>query len=177
MKLLKKKINKHLFEAITAVFLILCLTITMGSPQTARAESKGEMMVFSTSLSTLFSFESEPVVGFPESDDKEPKRVVTAITTAYNSLVGQTDSTPCITANGFDLCEFYEENGFGNTVAANFLALGTQVRFPDLYGDKVFVVRDRMNAKYNGTTRVDIWMNDYGEARIHGAKRLKMEIF
>lgn len=177
MNSIKKKMNKHLFEAITAVVLILCLTVTMGSPQTVNAESNDEMMVFSTSLSTLFSFESDPAVGFPKSGDKEPKRVVTAVTTAYNSLVGQTDSTPCITANGFDLCEFYEENGFGNTVATNFLALGTQVRFPDLYGDKVFVVRDRMNAKYNGTTRVDIWMKDYGEARIHGAKRLKMEVF
>jgi 3D (Asp-Asp-Asp) domain-containing protein len=54
--------------------------------------------------------------------------------------------------------------------------LGTQVRFPELYGDKVFVVRDRMNARY-GYGRIDIWLPELSEAKIFGAQWLVMEVF
>jgi hypothetical protein len=42
--------------------------------------------------------------------------------TAYNSEVGQCDSTPCITANGFNVCE----HGIEDTVAANWLPFGAK---------------------------------------------------
>lgn len=121
--------------------------------------------------------EEEPAP-FPVVENKAPLKTITVTATAYNSLVGQTDSTPCIPAMPkFDLCKFYEENGFGNSIAANFLPLGTQVTFPDLYGDKIFVVRDRMNARY-GYGRVDIWMHEKADAKAFGVKRgLKMEIY
>lgn len=90
--------------------------------------------------------------------------------TAYNSLAGQTDSTPCITANGFNLCE----HGIEDSVAANFLRFGTKIRIPELFGDKVFVVRDRMNKRY--TNRVDIWMKSYENARDFGLKYAKIEV-
>jgi hypothetical protein len=61
----------------------------------------------------------------------------------------------------YDLCAAYTDNGIEDSIAANFLPLGTVVRFPDLYGDKTFVVRDRMNAKYNyetiGYYRIDFY--------------------
>ena len=113
---------------------------------------------------------------FPVSNDKQAVKTITVVSTAYNSLEGQTDSTPCITANGHNLCEQYEEQGFGNTIAANFLTMGTQVRFPELYGDKIFIVRDRMNKRY-GNGRIDIWLPEYSEAKKFGVKRLQMEIF
>ena len=113
---------------------------------------------------------------FPVAEDKVPVKTMTVVSTAYNSLVGQTDNSPCITANGHDLCKQYEEDGFGNTIAANFLPMVTQVKFPELYGDKIFIVRDRMNARY-GYGRIDIWLPEYSEAKTFGVKRLKMEIF
>lgn len=85
--------------------------------------------------------------------------------TAYNSEVGQTDDTPCITANGFDLCRHDTEN----VVAANFLPFNTKIRIPEYFGDRVFTVQDRMNKRY--TLRVDIWMKERQAAKTFGIKR------
>jgi 3D (Asp-Asp-Asp) domain-containing protein len=90
--------------------------------------------------------------------------------TAYNSEAAQCDSSPCITANGFNLCE----HGIEDSVAANFLKFGTKIRIPELFGDKVFIVRDRMNSRYQN--RVDIWMKEKQDALNFGIKYAKIEI-
>lgn len=92
------------------------------------------------------------------------------VMTAYNSEVGQTDNSPCITANGFDVCKHGQED----TIAANFLKFGTKVKIPDLYGDRIFVVRDRMNVKH--PNRVDIWMKDRPSAIKFGIKTAKIQV-
>jgi len=108
--------------------------------------------------------------------EKEPEELVKIAwtsyhkVTAYNSEAAQTDASPCITANGFNLCE----HGIEDTVAANFLKFGTKVRFPEVYGEKVFIVRDRMNKRYND--RMDIWMLEKQDAKNFGIKTLKVEI-
>lgn len=87
--------------------------------------------------------------------------------TAYNSVPGQTDSTPFITADGSHVRD--------GIVAANFLKFGTRVRIPELFGDKVFEVHDRMNQRFD--KRVDIWMEKVPDARAFGMKRnVKIEI-
>jgi 3D (Asp-Asp-Asp) domain-containing protein len=86
--------------------------------------------------------------------------------TAYSSTPDQTDSSPFITANGKHV-----EDGI---VACNFLAFGTKVRFPDMYGDKVFTVEDRMAKKNNH--KIDIWFPSRGEAKEFGVQSLKVEI-
>ncbi len=117
----------------------------------------------------------EPAVVLPPQ--RLAKKTMTVVATAYSSEVGQTDSTPCIPAMyTFNLCEYFKKNGVEDTVAANFLPLGTEVRFPDIYGDKVFIVRDRMNAKYNGKSRIDFWKKDRGGAVKFGVNRMKMEV-
>ncbi|PIR74507.1 MAG: hypothetical protein COU35_01945 [Candidatus Magasanikbacteria bacterium CG10_big_fil_rev_8_21_14_0_10_47_10] len=95
---------------------------------------------------------------------------VMVVATAYSSTPDQTDATPCITADGFDLCEHGQET----VIAANFLSFGTRVRFPEL-GNNVYTVHDRMNSRY-GNGRVDIWLKTRDDARIFGAKTLTMEI-
>lgn len=90
--------------------------------------------------------------------------------TAYNSEVGQTDDSPCITANGFNVCKHGKED----TIAANFLKFGTKVKIPELYGDRVFVVRDRMNKKH--PNRVDIWMKERSSAVKFGVKTAKIQV-
>lgn len=127
---------------------------------------------------------------FPRSEDREPKRTRWVVATAYSSDPWQTDSTPCIPAMWtFDMCAEYEQFGTDNTIAANFLPLGTQVKFPELFGDKIFVVRDRMNARYNGASRIDFWISSLtptdreivreakAKAVAFGVKRLEMEVF
>jgi len=90
--------------------------------------------------------------------------------TAYSSTPDQTDSTPCITANGFNLCKHGQEN----IIAANFLPFGAKVRIPDHFGDKIFIVQDRMNSRYKN--RVDIWMKNRSSAKQWGIKYAQVEI-
>ena len=99
---------------------------------------------------------------------KAPKGEI--VLTAYSSTIDQTDASPCITATGFNVCKHNKEN----IIAANFLPFGTKVRIPELYGDKVFVVQDRMNKRYSA--RVDIWMKTRTKAKQFGVKRAKIEV-
>ena len=64
--------------------------------------------------------------------------------TAYNSVPWQTDATPCIGAQGTDICALYEAGS--NTCAANFVPLGTVL---EVEGLGTCVVRDRKNARYH----------------------------
>ncbi len=97
-------------------------------------------------------------------------RTSTHTMTAYNSEVGQTDDSPCITANGFNVCK----HGIEDTVAANFLPMGTKIKIPELFGDRIFVVRDRMNKKH--PNRVDVWMKDRPSAMKFGVKVAKIQV-
>ncbi len=95
-------------------------------------------------------------------------RVVTL--TAYNSERAQTDGDPCTTANGFNVCK----HGIEDTVAANFLPMGTEIKIPEYFGDRVFVVRDRTARKYGD--RVDVWMLKKSDALQFGKRRLQIVI-
>ncbi len=110
----------------------------------------------------------------PINAERNPEIIVISTSirtvTAYNSLPEQTDDTPCITANGFNVCEHDIED----TIAANFLKFGTKVRIPELFGDRIFIVRDRMNQRFSD--RVDVWMKDYEEARKLGKRNVQIEV-
>lgn len=108
----------------------------------------------------------------PENKDIEFTVKYTKHTTitAYNSEVAQTNDQPCITANGFNVCN----HGIEDTVAANFLRFGTKIRIPELFGDRIFIVRDRMNKRYYD--RVDVWMLEKPEAIQFGKRLAKIEI-
>lgn len=100
---------------------------------------------------------------------REPKNAVHTLymqVSAYNSLPNQTDGSPFHTAIGSMTRD--------GVVATNHLPIGTRIRFPDMYGDKEFRVEDRMNPRYDKV--VDIWMEDYNEARKFGRRNLKVEV-
>ncbi len=86
--------------------------------------------------------------------------------TAYSSTPDQTDSSPFITANGSRVRD--------GIVACNFLPFGTKIRIPEIYGDKIFTVEDRMARKNNH--KIDIWLPSRSEALNFGVKRAKVEI-
>ena len=85
---------------------------------------------------------------------------------AYSSSVDETDDTPFITAKGT-----YVRDGI---VAANFLPFGTAIKIPSIYGDKIFVVEDRMNKRYN--LNVDLWFPSKALAKQFGRKTITIEI-
>lgn len=90
--------------------------------------------------------------------------------TAYTSEVAQTDTSPCTTANGFNVCK----HGIEDTVAANFLPFGAKVKIPDLFGDRIFIVRDRMNSRYS--ERVDVWMKEKPDALRFGVRTARIVV-
>lgn len=150
-------------------------------PQTTRAATADTLVTATGSLVSIKSaYEVKHAydgVNFPESSERAARYTMTVVATAYSSEVGQTDDTPCIPAMWkFNLCDYYAIYGVADSIAANDLPLGTKVRFPDLYGDKVFTVRDRMNSRYTGKSRIDFWMPEKSEAIHFGVKTLKMEV-
>jgi len=116
--------------------------------------------------------DSLPYGTLPEAEDAvAPRRTYTIPLTAYTSEVGQTDDSPCITASGLDVCE----RDIENVVAANFLPIGTRVRIPELFGDQVFYVEDRMNARYY--YKMDVWMRELSDAKSFGLQYATVEVF
>lgn len=106
----------------------------------------------------------------PENKNWKTESTTFRTITAYNSEVAQCDDSPCITANGFNVCE----HGIEDTVAANFLKFGTKIRIPELFGDRIFIVRDRMNARYSD--RIDIWMKSKQDAKHFGKRTALVEV-
>lgn len=100
---------------------------------------------------------------------KRPTKVVMTVLSAYSSTPDQTDGDPFIAASG--------KRVYDGMVAANWLPLGTKITIPSLYGEKIFTVDDRMNARY-GYGRMDIWMNaPIVQVRKFGVKRAAVEVY
>lgn len=92
---------------------------------------------------------------------------IDVVLTAYSSTTWQTDDTPFITASGR-----YVEQGI---VANNMLPFGTKIKIPEIYGDQIFVVEDRMHPR-KGYYHVDIWFATYDDALNFGVKETYIEI-
>jgi len=120
----------------------------------------------------IIAYQNQTAALKPETDPKSVSvlRESTHVITAYNSEVAQTDDDPCTTANGFNVCQHNQED----TIAANFLKFGTKVRIPEIFGDRVFVVRDRMNSRY--ANHVDVWMKDHGAAVKFGVQVAMIQV-
>ena len=86
--------------------------------------------------------------------------------TAYSSDPDETDSTPFITASGSHVRP--------GVAAANFLPFGTKFRIPELFGNKIFVIEDRMHSRFSN--RVDIWFETKENAKNFGKQFSKIEI-
>lgn len=89
------------------------------------------------------------------------------VATAYSSTPEETDGDPFITAASTAVRD--------GIVANNLFPIGTKIRIPALYGDKVFVVEDRMSKK-KGYYHIDIWFPSHAAAENFGAKLLYVEI-
>jgi 3D (Asp-Asp-Asp) domain-containing protein len=90
------------------------------------------------------------------SEDKKAPKVLSVDVwlTAYSSSPDETDDTPFITASG--------ERVRDGIVATNFLPMNSTIQIPEIFGDKVFIVKDRMH--HRKTNFVDIWMSSKEEA-------------
>jgi 3D (Asp-Asp-Asp) domain-containing protein len=114
-------------------------------------------------MSSLLAYNNQPY---------KVKSETIRVVTAYN--VGdprQTDDTPCISANGENICSALANGEM--RCAANFVPLGSR-----LHVDKIGVclVTDRMNRRYRN--RVDIAMrkDEYRKALRFGRQKLHVKI-
>lgn len=101
---------------------------------------------------------SQPLVGVV--------KVYETFVTAYSSSVDETDSTPFTTASGKQVRD--------GIVAANFLPMGTKIRIPEIFGNKIFVVEDRMARRH--TDKLDVWFPTKQEAKTFGRQKLQIEV-
>lgn len=100
-------------------------------------------------------------------EETQENEKIDVVLTAYSSTTWQTDDTPFITASGR-----YVEQGI---VANNMLPFGTKIKIPEIYGDQIFVVEDRMHPR-KGYYHVDIWFATYDDALNFGVKETYIEI-
>lgn len=160
---------------LTSLFIVQAL---VPSSTVVHAEGVTNTVVTSTTSTQVVSgiiFDDMPAVEVEEDIVQEvvpltrpaALRLYTVDMTAYTSAVEECDADPFITADGSHVRD--------GIIATNILPFGTKVRFPALFGDRVFEVHDRMNTRY--TARADIWMTNKAAARQFGLKRnMKMEV-
>jgi 3D (Asp-Asp-Asp) domain-containing protein len=97
---------------------------------------------------------------------EQPLQTERVTLTAYSSTYFECDGNPFRTALGTSVRD--------GVVATNFLPFGTEIKIPEVFGDKIFVVEDRMAKKY--WKNVDIWMPTYQSALNFGKKYATIEI-
>lgn len=161
-----KQLNQHKITALILAIFAVQVIFPQYSPVFAATSMEESVL-----LPNMVIRSSEPNFNIDSLED--PYVVVKTYNipiTAYSSTVDQTDSTPCITANGYDLCAHNQEN----VIAANFLPFGTKVRIPEHFGDRIFTVQDRMNSRYY--YRADIWMRNRPDAVKWGLKYTTIEV-
>mgnify|MGYP001825361933 FL=1 len=143
-----------------------------------RSKEKGKIVKLAALVKSLFilpiiftAFDigyADPVMLSYYKVKSETIRVVTA----YN--VGdprQTDDTPCISANGENICRALAEGGM--RCAANFVPLGSR-----LYVDKIGVclVTDRTNRRYRNRVDIAMQKDEYRKALRFGRQKLQVKI-
>lgn len=88
---------------------------------------------------------------------------------AYTSREEETDSTPCISADGTDICRYD-----GCIVASNDYPFDTVVL---IEGVGKCVVKDRMSSRYTGTGNMDLYFGEDLEGAIEfGRQNMKIKI-
>jgi 3D (Asp-Asp-Asp) domain-containing protein len=89
------------------------------------------------------------------------------IVTAYSSTEWETQGDPFITASGKRV-----EDGI---IANNLLPFGTEIKLPEIFGDKIFTVQDRMHFR-KIDSHFDVWFPSYKQALNFGAQASSIEI-
>ena len=150
-------------QIISAALLLALGTLSSAIVSNAAPAPEGAEAILSEEATLL---NESPITVSQSGVSADVQRIVTITVTAYSSEVAQTDDTPYVTASGTRVRD--------GVVAANWLPIGTKVRIPDLFGDQVFVVEDRMHSRH--ANRLDVWFPTRAEAVQFGARKTQIEI-
>lgn len=163
---LKNNVDK-LKNALTSLLMVGVLAsggLEIIIPHSSEADFLAEI---SGPLTNTFTAQENTILQPNPIEPLGVAKKIKMVITAYSSTVEETDSTPFITASGKTVRD--------GIVANNLLPFGTKVRIPELYGDKVFVVQDRMNPRIGGH-HLDIWFPSHSEAEVFGSELSYVEI-
>ena len=150
-------------QIISAALLLALGTLSSAIVSNAAQAPEGAGAILSEEATLL---NESPITVSQSGVSADVQRIVTTTVTAYSSEVAQTDDTPYVTASGTRVRD--------GVVAANWLPIGTKVRIPDLFGEQVFTVEDRMHSRH--TNRLDVWFPTRAEAVQFGARKTQIEI-
>jgi len=160
------KTDIFLISVIIGIFLVLPLLTNLKSQGENQSPQDLTLLLEEKELVCLQGNTVFPVSA-PINPEPSIVKKLNVVVTAYSSSVWETDSNPYKTASGNMVKE--------GIVANNLLPFGTKIKIPEIYGDKVFTVEDRMHWR-KGYYHVDIWFPSYWEALNFGAKRTYVEI-
>jgi 3D (Asp-Asp-Asp) domain-containing protein len=163
----QKKAKKALISLISTIVIGGFCFVWQNKSQIAEAELNG--LFFDPNQDELVILQKNSLAHISNPTDPQPEVVqkIYAVITAYSSTVHETDDTPFITAAGTMVRD--------GIIANNYLPFGTKIRIPELYGDKIFIIEDRMNWQ-KSNYHFDIWFPSHNEALNFGAKRTYIEI-
>ena len=119
----------------------------------------------------LITFQNNTVVpasNHPDNMRPDFVKTIEVIVTAYSSRPEETDESPFATASGSTVRD--------GIIANNGLPFGTKIKIPEIYGDKVFVIEDRMNQRCE-SHHLDIWFASTENAINFGVKRTYAVIY
>ena len=142
-----------LFSSIFAGIIVVMCIFGVAVPKTTNADLP------STTASYVAKASNEAV--------QKAVKTIKVVITAYSSTPDQTDDAPFTTASGKSVAD--------GVVANNMLPLGTKIKIPGLYGDKIFVIEDRMNRK-KSDYHIDIWMPSREVAVNFGVKTAEIQV-
>lgn len=164
----RRAVRRHVLDLVLAL-IALGVMLALSTPAAFAEEGASEAAQAKAVALQVAAMQNGllPFGRLPDPPKPAWKRRLVVPATAYNSDPWQTDDTPFITASGSHVRD--------GVIAANFLPIGTKVRIPRLYGDKEFVVEDRMNERY--PLAVDIWMESREEARKLGRRNVLIEVY
>lgn len=167
-----KTYNKSKISTKSIIFLLGILFIFVPFLDFYADQLKANKTIYKKNLFeqerlTILGNDSLLPIADPSAPEPKVVKKMNVVVTAYSSTVWQTDDTPFITA-----ANTYVREGI---VANNYLPFGTKVRMPEIYGDKIFIVEDRMSSK-KSNYHIDIWLSSYFEAKEFGAKKTYIEV-
>ncbi|MEE8131511.1 MAG: hypothetical protein V3T98_00455 [Candidatus Paceibacterota bacterium] len=153
--------------ALLLVFLSIAgpLTVSNGEveTETISAEGAGDA-VKSEEINEITIISQDSLLA---QNKIEPiSQNIKIVITAYSSSPEETDDTPFITAAG----TFVRQG----VAAANFLPIGTKIKLPDVFGDQIFIIEDRMHPRFND--RVDVWFAEKSTAKTFGKQLSRIEV-
>lgn len=177
----KKQVKKIVLALILSFsWHLLGFDTVVTTTKTAQAaENTPETQIVSETVINLVPSSTE-AVQIKTKEEFIPKKTINKVVkstqirevSAYNAGdIYQTDDSPCIAANGEDICKTLEM-GY-KRCAANFVPFGTILRIEG-YGDCMVV--DRMNRRYPNNVDIAMKYSEKKQALAWGRRKLNVSI-